>query len=109
MFRTVYTVQVTGNRLEGFGEAQLVDGQATVTVEPVFAQTVNLSEYHVFLTPLGDCPLFVAEKTPASFTVKAMGGQACRIAFDYRIVANRLGYESVRLELATATAMEETE
>jgi len=31
------------------------------------------------------------------------------IAFDYRIVARRLGYENVRLEPATAAAMEETE
>jgi len=107
--RKLYAVESPEVWFEDFGAAQLVNGQATVTIEPVFAQTVNLGEYHVFLTPLGDCPLFVAEKTPAAFTVKAMGGQACRIAFDYRIVARRLGYESVRLEAATAAAMEETE
>ncbi len=101
--RTVYAVQSTGNWYEDFGAAQLVNGQATVTIEPIFAQTVNLSEtYHVFLTPLGDCALYVAEKTPTSFTVKAMGGQTCSIAFDYRIVAKRLGYETLRLEPATS-------
>lgn len=72
-----------------------------VAIEPIFAQTVNLSEtYHVFLTPLGDCGLFVADKSPASFTIQALGGQACNIAFDYRIVAKRLGYEEKRLEPA---------
>jgi hypothetical protein len=76
-------------------------GQATVTIESVFAQTVNLSEYHISLTPLGDCALYVAAKTVQAFTVKAMGGQACSIAFDYRIVAKRLGYEMLRLEVAT--------
>jgi len=43
----------------------------------------------------------VANKTSTLFTVKAMGGQTCSIAFDYRIVAKRLGYESSRLEPAT--------
>jgi hypothetical protein len=100
--RKLYAVESPEVWFEDFGTAQLTDGLATVMIEPVFAQTVNLSEYHVFLTPLGDCPLYVAEKTPAAFTVKAMGGQACRITFDYRIVARRLGYESVRLETATS-------
>ncbi len=86
---------------EDFGQAQLVNGQAVVAIEPIFAQTVNLSEtYHVFFTPLGDCGLYVAEKTPASFTVQALGGQTCNIAFDYRIIAKRLGYEKNRLEPA---------
>ncbi len=58
--RAVYAVQATGDWIEDFGTAQLVDGQATVTIEPVFAQMVNLAEYQVFLTPLGDCALYVA-------------------------------------------------
>ena len=77
-------------------------------IEPIFAQTVSLDAYHVFLTPLGDCPLYVAEKTPVSFTVRAMGGQPCEVAFDYRIVAKRLGYEQLRLEAVTLDADEES-
>jgi hypothetical protein len=105
--RATYAVQATGDWIEDFGTAQLVDGQATVTIEPVFAQTVNLGEYHVFLTPLGDCPLYIADKTPASFAVKAMGGQKCSIAFDYRLVARRLGNEAARLEPAGSSSEEE--
>jgi hypothetical protein len=105
--RATYAVQATGDWIEDFGTAQLVDGQATVTIEPVFAQTVNLGEYHVFLTPLGDCPLYIADKTPASFTVKAMGGQRCSVAFDYRLVAKRLGNEAARLEPADASREED--
>ena len=105
--RAVYAVQATGSWIEDFGTAQLVDGQVTVTIEPVFAQMVNLGEYQVFLTPLGDCPLYIADKTPASFTVKAMGGQRCSIAFDYRLVAKRLGYEKARLEPMNAGTEED--
>ncbi len=96
--RLLYAMESPQNWFEDFGSAQLHDGQATVTIEPIFAATVNLSQpYHVFLTPLGDCPLYVAEKTPASFTVRAMAGQACSIGFDYRMVALRKGFEDLRL------------
>jgi len=100
--RTLYAVESPGVWFEDFGHAQLdgsTPGQAVVVVEPVFAQTVNLSEeYHVFLTPLGDCGLYVAEKSSASFILRAVGGETCSVAFDYRIVARRLGYEDMRLE-----------
>jgi hypothetical protein len=97
-WRHLYAVEAPGTWFEDFGQARLVDGKATVTIEPIFAQTVNLAQpYHVFLTPMGDCPLYVAEKTPTSFTVRAHGGQTCDVAFDYRIIAKRLGYEELRL------------
>ncbi|MBE2232535.1 MAG: hypothetical protein IAE85_03490 [Anaerolinea sp.] len=99
--RLLYAMESPQNWFEDFGGGQLAGGQATIAFEPIYAQTVNLAEpYRVFLTPLGDCPLYVAEKTPTSFTVRAMGGQTCDIAFDYRIVALRKGYEEVRLEAA---------
>lgn len=97
--RLLYAMESPQNWFEDFGGGQLQDGQAIVAFEPVYAQTVNLAEpYRVFLTPLGDCQLYVAEKTPTSFTVRAMGGQTCDIAFDYRVVALRRGYEQIRLE-----------
>jgi len=97
--RKVYAMQSAGSWLEDFGAAQLAKGQATVEVEPVFAQTVSLAAgYHVFLTPLGDCPLYVSEETAKGFTVRAMGGEAYDVGFDYRIVARQLGSEDPRLE-----------
>lgn len=97
--RLLYAMESPQNWFEDFGGGQLTDGQATIAFDPVYAQTVNLTEpYRVFLTPLGDCQLYVAEKTPASFTVRAMDGQTCDITFDYRVVALRKGYEQLRLE-----------
>jgi hypothetical protein len=101
--RALYAVESPNNWFEDFGSARLVDGQATVAIEPIFAQTVNLTrDYHVFVTPLGDCPLYVIDKKPTSFAVRAMDGRTCSITFDYRIVARRLGYEDLRLEPAGA-------
>jgi hypothetical protein len=104
-WRQVYAVESPGNWFEDFGSGQLAGGEAAVVIEPVFAQTVALGGgYHVFLTPLGDCALYVAEKNEKGFVVKAVGGAASDVAFDYRIVAKRSGYETKRLE-ATESPM----
>ncbi len=98
-WREVYAVSSAGNWFEDFGSGQLTAGEAAVAIEPVFAQTVALGEgYHVFLTPLGDCALYVAEKNEKGFVVKVVGGAASDVVFDYRIVAKRSGYETKRLE-----------
>jgi len=55
-------------------------------------------EYHVFLTPKGDCKgLYVTNETSSGFEVHELGGGASSIAFDYRIVARRKGYEKIRM------------
>ena len=96
--RLLYAMESPEVWFEDFGSATLVNGTATVPIDSIFAETVNLkADYRIFLTPLGDCALYVAEKTPASFSVKAIGGQTCSISFDYRIVAKRAGYENERL------------
>ncbi len=99
-YRRLYALESPEVLFEDVGTAQLVNGRAVVSIDPVFAQTVNLEQpYQVFLTPQGGyCALYVAEKTTASFTVRAQEGSSCQIAFDYRIIAKRLGYEDVRLE-----------
>jgi hypothetical protein len=100
-WRHLYAMESPQTWFEDFGQASLASGEAVVSIEPIFAQTVNLDRpYHVFLTPLGDCGLYVAEQTATSFTVRALNGSACDVAFHYRLVAARLGYEDLRLEPA---------
>ena len=88
------------NWFEDFGSAQLASGSAVVAIEPEYGQTVNTElEYHVFLTPNGDCKgLYVSQRTPASFEVRELGGGISSIEFSYRIVALRKNYESIRME-----------
>ena len=100
----LYAVEAPQNWFEDFGSGRLASGTATVTLDPTFAQTVNTgSEYHVFLTPEGDCRgLYVSNKRASGFEVHELGGGQSHVAFDYRIVALRRGYETVRLEDKTA-------
>lgn len=95
----LYSVQSPENWFEDFGSGALSNGSATVTLDPTFAQTVNTgTEYHVFLTPKGDCKgLYVANESAAGFEIRELGGGNSSVAFDYRIVAKRAGFENVRL------------
>ncbi|MGA8502587.1 MAG: hypothetical protein WB683_13630 [Candidatus Sulfotelmatobacter sp.] len=95
----LYSMQSPENWFEDFGSGALRSGAATVALDPTFTQTVNTgTEYHVFLTPNGDCKgLYVAQKSWSSFEVRELGGGQSNVAFDYRIVAKRVGYENVRL------------
>ena len=95
----LYAVESPENWFEDFGSGQLSNGAVTVALEPTFRETVNTdTDYHVFLTPNGDSHgLYVAQKTPTSFEVREQGGGTSSIAFDYRIVAHRKGYEQIRL------------
>lgn len=92
-------IQSPENWFEDAGSGQLSSGEAVVNIESVFGETVNTgAEYHVFLTPNGDCKgLYVAQKSATSFVVKELGGGTSSIAFDYRIMAKRKGFEQFRL------------
>jgi len=86
------------NWFEDFGSARLVGGVAVVRLDSRFTQTVNSKmEYHVFLTPNGDCKgLYVNQKSATSFEVRELGGGNSSVKFDYRITALRKNYESTR-------------
>jgi hypothetical protein len=91
-------VESPKNWFEDFGSGQLANGAAVVAIDPEYSQTVNTGvEYHVFLTPNGDCKgLYVTNKTATSFEVRELGGGSSSVSFDYRITALRKNYESVR-------------
>jgi hypothetical protein len=111
----LYAVESPENWFEDFGSGQLSEGVGEVALEPTFALSVNLEAgYHVFLTPKGDCEgLYVTNETPTGFQVRELRGGKSNVAFDYRIVAKRRGFESVRMEIpetdaATVQAVRET-
>ena len=86
------------NWFEDAGSARLVNGAAVVSLDRDFIQTVNTEmDYKVFPVPNGDCKgLYITNKTATSFEVRELGGGASSVAFDYRIMAVRRNYETVR-------------
>ncbi len=109
--RLVYTIESPEVWLEDFGSGQLQNGAAQVAIDPIFASSVDLEgEYHVFITPLGDSNgLYVTNKTATGFEVRESGGGSSSIGFDYRIVAHRAGYETLRMPLADMNLTEESD
>lgn len=95
----MYSVQSPENWLEDFGSGELSAGRAEIALDPTFAGTVSgTGDYHIFLTPNGDCKgLYVEAKTAAGFVVRELGGGSSNVTFDFRVVAKRRGYETVRL------------
>jgi len=99
----MYSIQGTGVWLEDVGTATLVNGELAIPFDTVYAQAANLSaDYQVFVTATCDQPalLYVSAKTATSFTVKGanLDGSPSGCAFDYRVVAQRTGYEGLRTE-----------
>jgi len=95
----LYAVESPENWFEDFGSGEMNNGVAWVPLEGSFAEATNATvTYHVFLTANGDSNgLYVSRKTPTGFEVREHGGAASNVAFDYRIVVRRRGYESIRM------------
>lgn len=101
----LYAVEAPENWFEDYGTGRLASGVTTIALESVWAQTVNTGmEYHVFLTPKGDCEgLYVTNETPTGFEVRELHHGTSDVAFDYRVIARRKGYETTRLVDLTRT------
>jgi hypothetical protein len=95
----LYAIEAPENWFEDAGSGQLANGSAVIQLENTFGQAVNTGiDYHVFLTPNGDCKgLYVSQKSPTSFEVHELGGGTSSVAFDYRIMAKRKGFENIRM------------
>jgi hypothetical protein len=100
----LHAVESPQNWFEDFGSGRLESGVGRIALDSTFAQTVDAaSDYHVFLTPEGECRgLYVSSKSATGFEVHELGGGQSNVAFAYRIVALRRGYENARLEDETA-------
>lgn len=90
----LYTLEAPEAKFLDEGSAQLVNGEARVTLDPTFVSTISdTTPYLVFLTPgVGTSQLGVGEKHADRFTVHGVGTGS----FTYRIVGTRAGFEGAR-------------
>ena len=85
---------------EDFGKAVIQNGTCTVTIAADYAETVTINDehpMHAFITPNGNMGNWWIEYNGNSFIVKAPQA-ANGTAFDYRLVAKRMGYEDLRMK-----------
>lgn len=96
---TTFGLRSSTPALEDTGEANLVNGQATVALEDTFVSAIDSSQrYMVFLTPLGNSKgLYVTQISTRSFVVRENENGRSTLAFDYRIVAKPFDTKQMRL------------
>jgi hypothetical protein len=70
------------------GRSALVDGAAVVSIPPDLANYLDLTDYHVFVTPEAPFVAYIDEMTPESFTVRCMSGDRSA-SFSWWIVARQ--------------------
>ncbi|MCS7086688.1 MAG: hypothetical protein NZ534_11520, partial [Bacteroidia bacterium] len=84
---------------EDFGHATLKNGEAYVTLDPLFIETTVIDDahpMHVFVQAQGECnDLYVIPGTKG-FTVKEKNGGQSNVRFSYRVVAKRVHFQDHR-------------
>lgn len=102
--RSLYAEEASEVYFTDYGFGHLKNGRATITIDPLFAETVNLEkDYYVFLQPYGEAEVYLSETTPKSFEVRLRAKDTqgdANVKFAYRIVGKRRGFEQTRLEHA---------
>jgi hypothetical protein len=94
-----YSAKQSTRTVEDVGEAQIVNGQGHVALDPTFASSISrTSPYLVFITPEGDSRgLYVTARTLSGFTVVESSGGRSTVGFSYRIVAHPYGDTGTRM------------
>lgn len=81
------------NLFQDYGQGQLVNGKAHITIDPIFAKNIAVNEKHplrVFIQLEGDCNgVYVSNKTQNGFDVIELAGGTSNTSFSWSIVANR--------------------
>jgi len=78
---------------EDYGNGQLVNGVATIAIDPIFSKNIIVDASHtlkVFIQLEGDCNgVYVTGKSSSGFTVKELQAGNANVSFSWHIVANR--------------------
>jgi hypothetical protein len=104
--RQLYSIESPESWFEDFGESQVENGRAIVTLNPDFAALVKTTSYQVFLTSYDPVQLYVSNRGPESFEVRvtpSLNGEERNIPpeglarFGYRVAARRADIQPERL------------
>ncbi len=78
---------------EDYGEGQLTNGKAHITLDPLFAKNVSITSKHplrVYVQLEGDCKgVYVTNKSANGFDVKELSQGTSYVSFQWHIICNR--------------------
>ncbi len=81
------------NLFQDYGSGQLVNGHASITLDPILSKNILVNEEHplrVFVQLRGDCNgVYVANETPTGFEVVELMGGSSNAKFNWSVTANR--------------------
>ncbi len=105
--RLMYCTEATELWFEEVGSGQLRNGVAEIVLDPLYRQTVTISEQHpmrVMVTLTDNCNGVYVKKSGDRFTVHELMGGTSDATFDYKVICKRKGYESQRMAIFTRPA-----
>lgn len=93
--RKLYAYETAAPYFGDIGEDKIgPGGRCVVEIDPIFAETIAVKGYQVFLTPYGRGECFVAERDAAAFVVEGSPG----LRFAWEIKGRQIDYKDTRLE-----------
>src|SRR5262249_32751766 len=98
-YRAMHAVEAPEAWFEDVGKARLINGSATVSLDPQFAQHIDTDSYHVFLTPYDRSSrgLAVTAQNAGGFVVQELNGGTSSGTFSWRVMAKRVDLKDERL------------
>lgn len=93
--RSLYAYETASPMFGDVGEGVIAqDGKCYVFIDSIFAETVTLYQYQVFLQKYGDGDCWVSERTPAYFVVNGTPN----LSFGWEIKAKQSDFDQIRME-----------
>ena len=93
--RLLYCYETPSPLFGDVGEGIIAeDGKCYVMLDSIFAETVSLNQYQVFLQKYGDGDCWISERKTAYFVVKGTPG----LAFGWELKAKQFDFDQLRLE-----------
>ncbi len=97
--RTLHCPETPEVLFEDVGSNRLVNGYCRVNIDPLLQRGIVIDEQNplrVFVTPTDEVVTLAVRKGDTYFEV--LGPAGSNVAFDWRLVANRSGFQNMRFE-----------
>lgn len=93
--RLLYSYETPSPLFGDVGEGRIADdGKCYVQIDSIFAETVSLDQYQVFLQKYGDGDCWVSERNAAYFLVEGTSG----LSFGWELKAKQKDFDQKRLD-----------